>query len=364
MFGATRKYVPIFVTAALVAAAIPVRVLADDTASTTTPPLTVVTTNGTTTSLPYVASYDFGSIYQGETKPIRHDFVLRNNTNQPVTIDQIKPTCGCTTAILDTVGSDESATVPPGATVTIHVAVDPTLLAPPQVEKAVWIYENGDISPSMTLLIKGNMTPSIELDPPVLDFGTVRPGTTPSLTLKVTLDRRVFPTSPPPQPSGTPVSITAARNSMTQLAETSDLITRSYVVTLSRNAHLGPLSGWLSIPQDGVKPEDRIKIPLSGSVVGDISPYPSIVAFGEINAGRPSIDHVDIVGVSKSALMGLRVESSTPGVRARIVPGPDGGRAKLEVTIAKKQKGTLSTSVQVVTKSGQILDVPVWADIE
>jgi len=41
-------------------------------------------------------TFDFGKIYE-EDGPVTHDFVLTNNSNRPVTILTVKPSCGCTT---------------------------------------------------------------------------------------------------------------------------------------------------------------------------------------------------------------------------------------------------------------------------
>lgn len=39
--------------------------------------------------------HDFGDIVKGE--PVRHAFVFRNEGNDPLVIDNVRTTCGCTT---------------------------------------------------------------------------------------------------------------------------------------------------------------------------------------------------------------------------------------------------------------------------
>jgi hypothetical protein len=39
--------------------------------------------------------HDFGDIMQGE--PVRVDFRLRNDGDEPLVIDNVRPSCGCTT---------------------------------------------------------------------------------------------------------------------------------------------------------------------------------------------------------------------------------------------------------------------------
>jgi len=320
-------------------------------------PLAIVAVDGVTSDIPYYGVYDFGSVLEGTKDAIRHDFLVKNLTGHVVTIAEVRPSCGCTTAIVDGAGS-----LAPGGQATIHVTVDASRLAPPSAEKTVGVYLSGELTPSATLLIKGNVTQALAFDPPVIDFASVRSGTSPSIALKVTMDTRAYPKLPSPEANSSVVSVELELGMATVTAGT--LVTRTYRVTLAPHAHLGPLTGWLSVPQEGVEEADCPKAPLAGSIIGDIAPSPSEVTFGNVNRSCKSTAYADIVGASASGVTGLTAVAGSQDVQVRILPGTATGKARLEVTLSPRKRGALMSKVRVTTRSGQVLDLPVSAYVE
>ena len=62
------------------------------------------------------AFYDFGSI--GATEVARHDFIIANQGDAPLTINRAYTTCGCTTAEFS------STVIPPGKVVVMTLVLD------------------------------------------------------------------------------------------------------------------------------------------------------------------------------------------------------------------------------------------------
>src|SRR5437660_12300904 len=60
--------------------------------------------------------HDFGPVPRGGK--VRHDFVLTNRLGEPLTIANVRASCGCTT------GKASAAAVPPGQTAVVEAEMD------------------------------------------------------------------------------------------------------------------------------------------------------------------------------------------------------------------------------------------------
>jgi hypothetical protein len=105
-------------------------------------------------------SYDFGRRRSDDTSLIRHIFVLRSHAKTPITVDELQPSCCCTTA-----GSDRETVpggpfvIPPGQTARIGVTVDPSDQESGKFEKEVYVFVKGESAPRLTLEIHGIILP-------------------------------------------------------------------------------------------------------------------------------------------------------------------------------------------------------------
>lgn len=89
------------------------------------------------------AGHDFGSIPQG--KPATYAFVLTNTSRQPVELEHVSASCGCTTP------EWTKGTIPPGGKTVVTVGYNAA--AEGKFEKTVTIaYNNGRVK---TVFIKG-----------------------------------------------------------------------------------------------------------------------------------------------------------------------------------------------------------------
>jgi len=90
-------------------------------------------------------TYDFGDIVQG--KPVKAVFKVKNTSMVPLTIQRVKPTCGCTVA------DYPKDPIMPGETGKIVATYNAKGVGP--FTKTVYVYTNST-DPKITLYMKGN----------------------------------------------------------------------------------------------------------------------------------------------------------------------------------------------------------------
>jgi len=89
--------------------------------------------------------YDFGKIQQG--RPVTHLFEIVNTGTQPIRLENVTATCGCTTP------EWSREAIAPGASATIRVGYNSAAEGP--FQKTVAITYNGGLT--KTILISGNV---------------------------------------------------------------------------------------------------------------------------------------------------------------------------------------------------------------
>ena len=77
-------------------------------------------------------SHDFGSIEQGKT--VVHTFIFQNTSQEPLTIDNVRTACGCTSPLW------EEALIEPDSTGTIKLEFDATKIGYFQKEAKVFFH--------------------------------------------------------------------------------------------------------------------------------------------------------------------------------------------------------------------------------
>ena len=135
-------------------------------------------------------SHDFGNLKQ-ENGPASVKFEFTNTGGQPITISNVKSSCGCTTP------SWTKAPIPPGGTGYVEAVYDPRN-RPGHFSKTVTVYSNAKNSP-VTLTITGNVSEKqnpvaesypqrvgeLRIDKIYLNFGNTYNDETKTMTYKV-----------------------------------------------------------------------------------------------------------------------------------------------------------------------------------
>lgn len=108
---------------------------------------------------------------------IAHDAVaekplkVRNRGRIPLTITEIKTSCGCTQGSI----APEHASIPPGGEATITVAVDPRRIPGFHAKKTLTIFSNDIKNPTVAVTVETFVDPEFEV-PEKLSFGDVPKG--------------------------------------------------------------------------------------------------------------------------------------------------------------------------------------------
>lgn len=345
--------------------------------------------------------YDFGSLSSYQVSPLSHTFVLQNHAQLPMTITEMRPACGCTSTPLGQ-KAKMPFTLPPGQQASVRVVLDTTNLPAGPFTKSVWVYIQGQDAPAATLEMTGTVLPAALLSPTTLVFGHTAFGKSPTLSVTVTWNTQPLPggsqyhlisTNPevqitPELPSDQDAKPPVTAALTLALSSAAKRQTQTYRCTLSSQAHLGELQGYVDavVVVPGAGQVVVGSVPLRGDVSGDVAASPAVVAFGTIRAGQ---------GVSRQTRLTLAqammptVSSPCPYLTAQLHPlitghpdAPFGGgtlgtrlghtttaesdlsQALIDITLSSNAPvGPLETELTVITQSGQRLRVPIFAMI-
>lgn len=342
------------------------------------------------------ASHSVGIVSPLTTSRLDHTFVLTNSSPASVTLTDLRPSCGCTSALL---GGQASLplTLLPGQHVSVQVAVDALHLAPGPLDKSVAVYVRGQPAPAAILCLVGTILPVAAFTPSVLDFGQTRAGQEGSLTLTVQLDQHSMPAGAAPRlvSSDPDIQVTSApppagiSSGVATTFGTPPAPVQTYRGTLSPHARIGTVTGRVSLVfpcTSGASDLPGGSLSLRGEVIGDVSAAPAVVAFGTVTAGRPAAQQVFLTGLRLNA---LKVSSDSPYVTVHLgVPqavrnstqafGAASGQPAPSATLSNQTSATaiaslqvmlssrtppetLETRVRVTTPSGQQMVIPVFA---
>ena len=124
--------------------------------------------------------HDFGMVPRGVK--VKHDFLLVNRLAEPITILNLRPSCGCTS------GRASASTVAPGQTAVIEAEMDTrNFVGPKSTILYVSLITASGREAEVGLGVTSHILSDIVLNPGAIDFGTVMRGQSPTQVL--TIDR-------------------------------------------------------------------------------------------------------------------------------------------------------------------------------
>jgi hypothetical protein len=215
--------------------------------------------------------HDFGMVPRGVI--VKHDFRLVNRLAEPITILNLRPSCGCTS------GRASTAQVAPGQTATIEAEMDTRNYVG---LKATVLYVSlltaSGRAAEVGLGVTSHILSDIVLNPGSIDFGAVARGRTQSQVL--TIDRingadwRVNR------------MVSASRAINAQLVETKRTgksVSYSLEVSLKPDAPAGRLRDEIRILSND--PETpSIPILVTASIRGELTAAPSVLTLGQVHS--------------------------------------------------------------------------------
>jgi hypothetical protein len=215
--------------------------------------------------------HDFGMVPRGVK--VKHDFLMVNRLAEPITILNLRPSCGCTS------GRANSSTVAPGQSVTIEAEMDTrNFVGPKSTVLVVSLVTAGGQEGEARLGVSCHILSDIVLNPGSIDFGTVVRGKSPAQVL--TIDRL----------NGAEWRfvrmVSASRALDAQLVETARNargVTYSLSVSLKPDVPAGALRDEIRLLSND--PETpSIPIMVTALVRGDLSAAPSVLSLGQIHS--------------------------------------------------------------------------------
>ena len=119
---------------------------------------------------------DAGEIFDQETVTL--SYLFRNTGVGPVTITQVKTSCGCTVPEL------EKKTYMPGESGNLNVAFDPKGKHG-TIARNITIYTDAETTPTITLIVRAMVKPIVVLEPNIIPFEAVEKGASATKEFKV-----------------------------------------------------------------------------------------------------------------------------------------------------------------------------------
>jgi hypothetical protein len=266
--------------------------------------------------------YDFDRIAYG-TRPV-HVFLMRNDEGRDVAILDLLPSCGCTRATVrytDAKGEvhvgahsgSPALVVPAGAAFELECAIDTTVEVQPNMDKLAQVRMRTDSSlvPYLTFELHMIVERTFRAVPAVLDLGRIPQGGGKSARTDVSTAVKGA--------TARVVGLGGLDGPFTASVDASELGGERFwvvIVNAPSNLPLGPVRGALHLDttgNDGTGKGGPLEIPVTGTVVQDIAPEPSMFAFGAFSVGEPkqaAIELTALVPGERFAFLGAEVRGT------------------------------------------------------
>jgi Protein of unknown function (DUF1573) len=121
--------------------------------------------------------FEYGE--QPNTSKVEHNFEIRNAGDEPLVIDRVQASCGCTVAEV------KDKTLAPGASTTVKATLDLHGRRGPQV-KVITVYNNDPAAKEFRLTLSGSATVDVDVNPAYLFLQGVPFGQSATGTVTVT----------------------------------------------------------------------------------------------------------------------------------------------------------------------------------
>jgi len=301
---------------------------------------------------------DAGTVSQGTTVDAVFDLVNEGDTK--LVIKAVRPTCGCTVADFD-------KEIAPGATGHIKAKLDTKDFSGP-ISKSILVMTDDPQSPTVTLVIKANIRPFVEILPrPLIRFNAV---------LNEPMNQTFIVVGADPEAALTVRSVESSvpflATSMRQLGGDELIEGKSksqYEITLSLtdDAPVGPVNAVLSVNTD-LKEAPKVPVKVYGVIRALIHVTPSQVQFGSVEAksrpGRNLIVVNNRTDGTRVEITGAKVDD--PAFDAQVTTIEQGRRYQVTVVIkADADPGSRDATLTLTTtdKDFPTVTVPVRASL-
>lgn len=288
--------------------------------------------------------FDAGQVPVGE--PIDVVFEIENRGDAPLSITEVRPTCGCTVAEFD-------ETIAAGETGEVHATVDTTSLAGPNA-KAITVFTSDPENPRIQLTVQSDVKPFLTVAPGYARFTTfVREerDQTQSQLLSAPDFEGLEVVGVESPADFVEVSYREARAD--ERAEDAAGKQWRIDVTLDKSAPIGPVADHVVVRTNHPK-QPTVEIPISGFVRPMVAVTPPSVDFGQVDPSESQEWGVLVRNFGEQPLVIEGVSSSVPGLDVKIETLREGEQFRLilEPTPAMR-KGPFQGTAEIRTNIAQ-----------
>lgn len=268
--------------------------------------------------------HDFGPVPRGAKG--RHPFVLTNRTAEPLTIVDVRASCGCTS------GRADKSLVQPGQTAVVEAEMDTRNFVG---VKATTLYVTVATASGGTvevgLRVQSNILSDIVLNPGTIDFGTVVQGQ--PIERSLTIDRVGEPGWRAER------MLTGSRSlqgSLTETVRNGGQVGYLLKVAVKPDAPAGPIREEIRILTND-RSSGGIPVLVTGFVRGKLTVTPSVLAMGVASSAAPMTGKVVVRGAGPFAVKG--VDGASDGF-SLTVDNPDRKPVHVLTITYKPEEGT------------------------
>ena len=291
--------------------------------------------------------YDFGKIYVGES--VKHAFKFKNLGKGELIINNVKSSCGCTAALVskNILHKEEEGEIEVKFNSGHYVG---------KVTKSVVVNSNDPENTKYKLTITGEIIEEISVNPKQINFGIIRRGdsctknvetkTVPELKIDI---KKVE--SPNPY-----ITITKNKTGVSNY---------TYEVTISKYDYIGKFNGIVFIYTSSSK-QERIDVPFSGEIVGDLTFYPEVLSFGSVKLGQDVKKTVIVNFINKDVKI-EKIEAEPGNISYMISEFNNISAKKIDVKLGKDITiGKIIGSLKIYTNSPiqPVINIPVNGEIK
>lgn len=247
--------------------------------------------------------HDFGPVPRGGV--VRHSFILTNRLGEPVTIVDVRASCGCTT------GWANASLVQPGQSATVEAQMDTrNFVGLKQTVLYVSLMTTSGRQGEAHLNVSSMILSDVVLNPGALDFGVVARGGAPALSLTIDrVDNGQW------QVQRMVSGCRAINASMVETGRGPRGVGYRLDVSVRPDAPAGTFRDEIRIfTNDAETPV--IPVLVTGSVRGDLSATPALLALGQVDSTTGKQARVLVRASRPFTVRG--VEGMTGGFKASV----------------------------------------------
>lgn len=297
-------------------------------------------------------SKDFGTTPRGPT--LTHYFIVKNTTNQTVTLGTARVSCGCVSATV------LKNTLAPGETTAVFAAMDTRRIPQAYMTKTVTVFVPflGPTMEEVQLKVTSIARDDLVMTPDTLAFGNLRQGKGGTTTTKVTLFNNANWVMS--EPTSTGQFIKAEVKALPKNGNE-----QTYEVTATLDAKC-PVGNWTAeiYVKTNVPGMEKLRIPVTVNVTTPISISPEGVNVKDLNVGKDTEHKVILVGTQAFRVLQVKGVDDVVSVKA----GSEEARPThiLTISIKPSKSGGIDKLLEIETDNKEMpkLSIPVKADVK